>query len=156
MAPQVGTVRDALVIDLNDAVGRAAVQRTEFDNSLVIAIDSKLRAARQHAVALHAVDHFLFERHVRSEESLAAVLRAADHSLPAERAGIHHGLHVVASGNRFHRFDTRRARLRQQRAGLFDPFALGGLHRNQPLQRAGRGSKAGDHFADPVIREFHG
>ena len=111
MAPQVGTVRDALVVDLNDAVGRAAVERTEFDNSLVIAIDAKLRAARQHAVALDAVDHFLFERHVRREQSRAAVLRAADHGLPAERAGIHHGLHVVAAGNRLHRFDTRRARL---------------------------------------------
>ena len=137
-------------------IGHAAVERTEFDNAVVIAIDAEFRAARQHAVALDAVDHFLLERDVGREQARAAVGRAADHRLPAERAGIDHGLHVVAAGNRLHRFDARRARLGQQRARLLDPLALGGLHRDQPFQQAGGGRQAGDHFADPVVREFHG
>ena len=64
MAPQVGPVRDALVVDLDDAVGDAAGERradlrVEFEDAGVIAVDAEFRAAGQHAVALDAVDDLL-------------------------------------------------------------------------------------------------
>ena len=77
VAPQVGTVGDGLVVDLDDAVGRSGeFAGAEFDNAGVIAIDAEFRAAGQHAVAFDAVDDLLAERHVDGDACPARQLGA--------------------------------------------------------------------------------
>ena len=91
-----------------------------------------------------------------SRTQLADVDRCWDALRPAERARIHYRLHVVTAGNRLHGFHPRRARFGQQCSGLFNPLALRRFHGDQPFQQTGGGRQSGNHFADPVVREFHG
>ena len=54
--------------------------------------------------------------------------------LRAVAAGVDHGLHVVAAGDRLHRLHARRAGAGQQLADLLDALALGGLHGDEALR----------------------
>jgi len=56
-------------------------------------------------------------------------------------AKVHDGRHIVAGGG-LGRFHVRDDGARQQCAGRFDAFALGGLHGDEPLERAGAQSRS--------------
>ncbi len=154
MAPKIRPMRDALVVDLDDAVGRRNLAAPQFENPSMIAIDPELGGARQHAVALNARNHLHAQRNINSAESRPAIRRTAHHDLSAVPIGIHNSLHVVAALNRLHAFHHRRYRVRQQRAHGFHALALGGLHRDQALQRLRRHIQAIHKSANPVVGEF--
>src|ERR1035438_796255 len=101
--------RDGLVVDLDDAVGKAAVQRIawiarELDDAGVVLIDAQFGSAGQHAVALHPVDDLLADGRPGSDQARPAIGRAADHRPVARGAGIDERLHVVAVGDGLYRF----------------------------------------------------
>ena len=159
--PQVGPVRDGLVVDLDHAVGSAAGNRRpdggfQFDDARMVAVDAQLGGAGQHAVAFHAVDHLLADGHVGADHAGPAVGRAADHRLAAVRPGVHHRLDVVAAGDRLDGFHARGAGAVQPFARHLDAFALGGLHGDELFQGTGCVIQVLDQLANPVVRELQG
>ncbi len=156
VAPEVGAVRDALVIDLDDAVRqRDFLRPPQFDDAGVIAIDFEFGSAGQHAVALDSGNDLQAKRNVDCTNARTAVRRAADHRLAAIPAGIDNRLHVVAVFDRFNALDCRRHSVGEQCAHCFDAFAFGCLHGDQALERFGGNVEAVDKPANPVIRELH-
>ena len=149
MAPQVGTMSDGLVVDLDDAVGEQAVERRarfarEFDDAGVVLIDAQLGGAGQHAVAFHPVDDLLADGRPGGNQARPAIGRAANHRPAARGSGIDERLHVVAVGDGLDRFHARQRGTRQQLAGRRHAFALGGLHGDQPFQRSRSLGQPGD------------
>src|SRR5713101_3015198 len=100
MAPQIGTVRDGFVIDLDDAIGNAARNwgtdlAFEFDDPSAVAVDTQFGGAGEHAVTLDPLDDLLAHRHIYRDHPGAAVRRATNQHLLAIPAGIHACLHVM-------------------------------------------------------------
>ena len=142
-------MRDGFVIDLNGEIGRAAgdgIARStgEFEDSLVVAVDAKLGAARQHAIAFHAVDGLPADVRVYRDEAGAAIFCAADHGLAPVASCVDDGFDVVRFRNGFHRFHTRQTRAGEQLTHRLNALALGRLKGNKTLKRGGRQIEAVD------------
>ena len=88
MAPEIGAMRDALVVDFDDVIGRGnLVVVAQFDDAGVVAVDSEFGSAGQHPFAFDAGDEFLAERNVDCADAGAAVGRAADDGPAAVACG---------------------------------------------------------------------
>ena len=160
VAPEVGTVGDGFVVDLEDAIGKASGEgradlRIDFEDAGVIAVDGELGAAGQHAVAFDAIDDLLAERDVGGYDAGAAVGRAADDREFAVAAGVEGGLDVVAGGDGLDGFDASGAGAFEEFAGALDAFALGGLHGDELFEGLGGAVEVLDEFADPIVGELH-
>src|SRR6476646_7312363 len=111
MAPQVRPVRNRLVIDFNDAIGRAAGQgraglALQFEDSCSVLIDSQLRAAGQHAIAPHAMNGLDADGCISSDHALAAIRRTADYGLAAVAARLDDGDDVLSAVQRRYGVDS--------------------------------------------------
>src|SRR5262249_49586424 len=142
MAPQVGPVRDRLIVDFDDAVGNTARERRadlafELDDAGVVTADAEIAGAGQHAVTLHAVDDFLPQPHLGRDHTRTAIRRTADHCLAAVTAGIDFRPDVVTAVNRRDAFHSRGAGAVEQLPEHLDALTFGGLHGDEPLERAG-------------------
>ena len=130
---------DGLVVDLDDAIGSAprngrARLALQLDDAGRIAVDSKLGAAREHAVAFDPLDALLPHRHVRRDHAGPAVGRAANNRPFAVAARIDTGLYVMRIGNRLDGIHPRRAGIGEEEPHLFDALAFRGLHGDEGLQ----------------------
>ncbi len=156
MSPQIRAMRDALVIDLDNAVGlRQRFRAVQFDNSGVIFVDPEFGGARQHAFARHTRDHLNAQRHIHGGNSRPAVRGTANDRLMPVPARVYPRLHVVSARDRLDGFDPCRDGAGQQPARGFNSLAFRCLHRDQPLQRLRRNVEPVYEFADPVIRKLH-
>ena len=142
MSPEIGPVRQRLVVDFDDAV-RLARQRIaglqiEFEDSVLIAINAQFLAAGQHAIALHPADGGLADfatgergsaRDVSRYNARAAVRSAADHS-DVPPASVDNGLPILAAWNRLGRQHSGCAYGGEVHAVRLNSVALGRLHRD--------------------------
>src|SRR5579871_1229596 len=120
----------------------------------MIAADVQLRRTRQHAIALDALDHFLANRNVGGDHSLAAIGCTANHGFAPIPPSIDDRFHVVATRNRLHGFHSGGACAIEHCTRYLDALALGGFHRDELFECAGSAVEAGDELADPIVREF--
>src|SRR5665213_2193161 len=80
MTPQIRPMRDALVVDLDNAVRTGElVALRQFDDAVMIFRDPELRAARQHSVALDTRYNLHAQRHICGCDPCATVRRAANY-----------------------------------------------------------------------------
>ncbi len=170
VAPQIGPVRDRLVIDLDDGVGLAAGDGraglgVDFENAGSVAVYAQFGAAGEHAIAFDAFDDGLLDDaavevgaggNVGGGEAGAAVGGAADHGLGAIAAGFDYGGHVVrAAGDGSDDEDARRAHAVEIRRVRVDGLALGGLHGDELTELRGGGIDAVNQFGQPVVGKEH-
>ena len=89
MSPEIWTMRDRLVVNVDDAVGSAINERyarlaiIDFDNASAVVAEPQFGAAGQHTVTFNHVNHFFGDGDIRRQQAGTAIRRAADYGLLA-------------------------------------------------------------------------